>query len=449
MKTITLLFLCIFFCCTGKVWSQHIQYQPFFETALQLASEQQKPLAILFTIQPPVAATHFLQVLQHPEVIEKFNSSFINVRLPREDTTVRKFIVKYRVTRFPSLVFLDSKGGILLNNVLVVAQPARLLAIAEEALNAGKENSLVDMDARYQSGNLDKDFLKSYIDKRKRAGIVNNAIPIEKYIDYLTIADLGNYNEVLFLLQAGPLAESRAYRLAYTNKKVTDSIYRHELFEVRSAINNAIIANSMASAIQHRNFTQAQAVARFTMGTWGINYREGQKNYALKLLQYYRAVKDTQQYLQQAAVFYDQHYMKVSNDSLQKREQESRDKAKGDAMKRAARDTSQKGSTRTISYSFASNTFSTELNNAAWSFYQLGTRDGTYLSKAMLWSKRAIELHPVAGHYDTLAHLLYRLGFYAEAESTQQKAVDLAKKEKREVKEMEMWYQQMKNRTLE
>ncbi len=68
----------------------------------------------------------------------------------------------------------------------------------------------------------------------------------------------------------------------------------------------------------------------------------------------------------------------------------------------------------------------------------------------MLWSKRSIELNPMWGYYDTLAHVYYAMGIHSEAVATQKIAVDLAKKEsnpeyfERTSKE----YEKMKSKTL-
>ena len=66
-----------------------------------------------------------------------------------------------------------------------------------------------------------------------------------------------------------------------------------------------------------------------------------------------------------------------------------------------------------------------ELNNAAWRVYSW-SKDKNMLAKALLWSQQSIELAPKPEYYDTLAHLLYRLKFYNEAESMQLRAVELA-----------------------
>ena len=87
----------------------------------------------------------------------------------------------------------------------------------------------------------------------------------------------------------------------------------------------------------------------------------------------------------------------------------------------------------TYSYSKVSvmqtNEVANTLNNAAWDFYILGTNNIHYLSKALLWSKRAIEISPTAEYYDTIAHIFYRMRLYDEALLNQAKAIELLSKQ--------------------
>ncbi|MBC7889007.1 MAG: hypothetical protein H7Z13_14110 [Ferruginibacter sp.] len=434
--------------CFVTTWAQKIKYEKSFDEAKRLSREQNKPLAILITIQPPAQATNFTAGLSNWEVVAKFNANFVNYKINREDTVSRLITSQYRIYRFPSFIFLDSKGGLMFREVAMLSNPQKLLITADQALDAGKEKSMTDFDNEYGSGVYNAAFLKEYINKRRRAGITDNAALVEKYVDFLSISDLNDYNQVLFILQAGPPADSRTYKLANTNRRIIDSIYKTELYDVRTAINNVIISNTMASAISNKSISTALAAANFTRTTWGKDYREAQKNYTLKMLQYYGAIKDTTNYLQQAAHFYDEYYMNISADSVKKRDAKNLERAKSNARERAMLNIPEGGALQSFSYTYASRYFATELNNAAWSLYKTGTKNGTYLTKAMLWSKRAIELNPVAAYYDTFAHLLYRLELYAEAESSQQKAVEMAKAENRNVKQLQEEFIKIKNKTL-
>jgi hypothetical protein len=424
--SLSLLFITIF--CLRPILAQKINYQPSFEKAKSMAIQQKKPLAILITIEPPVYSPNFLNGLNDEKVIDKYNSSFINYKADRADTAASgKIIREYKIFRFPSFIFLDAKGGFLFTDIAFLSKSQPLLDIAEKAISATKEKSLVDYDTSYASGDYSTVFLKDYILRREKAGITNNAELIEKYVFGLRVSDLYNYDEVLFILKAGPTSDGNAYKLATLNKPLTDSIFKTEPLADRVAMNNATITNTMNSAIANKNISTAMAAANFKRSTWASNPLEGQKNWNLKIMQYYKGVKDTTKYLQQASAFYEQYYMRLTVDSVRKRDSLNYINARKNA-KEISRTTINDTTIRlSFGFSYSKDIFATELNNAAWTFYQMAVNKNDYLFKAMLWSRRALELHAKPASYDTYAHLLYRLKFFDEAESMERKAIESGK----------------------
>jgi hypothetical protein len=322
------------------------------------------------------------------------------------------------------------------------------LDIAEKAIAATKEKSLVEYDSTFTAGETSPAFFKEYILRRERAGIKTNADLIEKYVIGLKVSDLYNYGEVLFILKAGPTADGNAYKLASLNKNLIDSIFKTEPLTDRIAINNDIIANTLNSAITNKNFTRAMAAANYTRGTWTSNTYEGQKNWTLNIMRYYRGINDTTKYLQQASMYYEQYYMRLTVDSVRKRDSLNFVKAKKNAKEVTNVAINDSTIKRTFSFSYTKDSYSTELNNAAWTFYQLAAGKNDYLLKAMLWSRRSIELSPKPAFYDTYAHLLYRLNLFDEAESTQRKAIERATTDKTDTKLFKQEYEKIKRRVL-
>jgi hypothetical protein len=250
-------------------------------------------------------------------------------------------------------------------------------------------------------------------------------------------------------LKAGPVLDSNAYKLARTNKSVVDSIYKTEPSADRTAINSAIGENTMRKAIAGKDYARAVLVANFVRSLWSGNPSEGQKRWHLKLLQYYRGVKDTVIYLEKAAYYYDRYYMSMSIDTVKRRDSLDFEAAKSRAKENAVV-TSVRGQVieRSFSFSYSKDRYATELNNAAWEFYNFAGINNDYLFKAMLWSRRSIEYSPKPAFYDTYAHLLYRLKFYDEAEKMQQTAIELSKTEKANTKALQEELSKMKTRTL-
>ncbi|MBC7721489.1 MAG: hypothetical protein H7068_05650 [Pedobacter sp.] len=462
MKKITILFAALLI-CSVNAWSQKIKYEKSFEEAKIKSQKQNKPLAILIAMQPPVSVVNFLGGLANEDVASKFNNNFINYKIDFSpngpDTSTSKIIRTYKVNTFPAFIFLDSKGGLMFKDFGNSTSSQKYLLMADKAIATSKEKSLVDFDEEYKNGTTSRLFLKEYILKRKSVGITTNELLIEKYADFLSVADLDDYQEVLFILQAGPLLDGKAYKLAYINRKIIDSIYKTEPLNEKVKFNNIIIGNNFTSAVNEKNTTRAYALSNFVRGTWSNNYKEGQKQSSLKMIQYYQAVKDTNNYLQQASYYYDQYYMNIGMDSIKKLDSAMvANRGKMIMGSSIARDTSisQNGQIvrvireqKTVVTSGSGSSIANELNNAAWTFYLIGTKNTTYLTKALFWSKRSSELSPnIAAYYDTLAHLLYRLSFYAEAESTQEKAIEMAKQQNENTKQLQDELTKIKNKTL-
>jgi hypothetical protein len=448
MKKTILILTCIL-TCFFSLEAQKIKYEQSIEKAKNIALKQKKPLAILITIQPPVPTPNFMRGLDDETVIDKFNSSFINYKVEKEDTIAsQKIISEYKIYRFPCFIFLDSKGGLMFTDIAFLSRAKSLLDIADKAVVATKEKSLVDYDSAYNAGTKNTAFLKDYILRRRSAGITNNSDLIETYVSGLSISDLNNYTELLFILKAGPIVDGNAYKLVLTNKLIMDSIFKSEPLADRIAMNNATIENTMVKAIAEKNTTRAIAIANFTRNSWTSDPFEGQKNWYVKMLQYYSAVKDTSSYLQNAAFYYDQYYMHINLDSVRRRDLLRLEATKNKAKENVGISSNDTTMLRTFSFSYSKDGYATELNNAAWNFYKFAGNNNEYLLKAILWSKRSIEYGPKSAFYDTYAHLLYKLKYYDEAESMQKNAIELGKAEKANITLFEEEYKKIKNRTL-
>ncbi|RYD82691.1 MAG: hypothetical protein EOP53_03025 [Sphingobacteriales bacterium] len=429
--------------------AQNINYEVSFEDALLKAKEQGKPLAVLLMMRMPSNANLKIDGLNTKSITDQFNQLFINFKASREDTARAAAIIKkYKINRFPSFVFIDAKGGFMFTDIAKMARADNLQEIINKAINFSTQKSMVDYDSMYNAGVRSASFLKEYIIKRQGAGLSNNANLIEDYVNNLAIAELARYEEVLFILKSGPYIDSNAYKLALINRNIYDSIYKTEPLQTRVAMNNAIINNSIQSAIANKNLRRAQASANFARSTWTKNYVEADKSWNSRMLQYYHGVSDTSQYITHAMRFYDRHYMNISIDSLQKRDSLKLNKAKANGTVTEFYDsTTQKLKRRTTFAYPKNNADALVLNNVAWKFYEMASKE-EQLTKAMLWSRRAIELEPTSGYYDTYAHILYRLRLYSEAEANQKKAIELAKEEKTDVAPFQRKLKKMISKTL-
>ena len=166
--------------------------------------------------------------------------------------------------------------------------------------------------------------------------------------------------------------------------------------------------------------------------SWGANYQEASKASSREMLNYYTAVNYSTRYFKQAWYFFDNYYLNITTDSARRLQAEQMANMRT-AAQNSITNNGQSAITGTLQFVQLSSAKSMEvanvLNNAAYEFYTMGTHNPVHLTKALIWSRRSIQLNPQSGYYDTMAHIMYRLGFYDEALLNQNKAIDLAGKE--------------------
>ena len=434
MKKITLSIICV--CWLALAYSQHIHYQKTFNSALIQAAKSNKLL--LLTISAPELPQYaaLKSALTSPEIIKLYNKNFINYRINYTDSAAVPLIKKYKTTKYPAYLFLDSLGNLVFKDAGSSASAARYVSMNDQAVAAQiSGRTLTNYIAGYQPNKNNRVFLKDYIALREELGYYDNAELAEQYAHTLSAKDFQNYQTVLFIMEAGPLAYGHAYTLCYTNKNITDSIYKYEPPALRTLINNRIITNTINNAITNKNIATAQQAIRFTAATWAkTNLKNGIIASNRRMLDYYLGIQDTASYYRQAPFFYNYYYMNISVDSAAKIDQEILRNARAATITYAnTPPESTIGSaeqTNEMVKGPLAHRVSNILNNGAYSFYIMNTRNQTYLVNALLWSKRAIELYPGYHNYDTLAHILYRLGLFDEALSIQTQAVKLAIKDK-------------------
>ncbi len=437
-----------------------------FANAVTRSEQLNKPLLLI--VKSPASASSKMpkKVINSEKVIDLINANFVVFETDRTDKTISAVLSRYKITRFPAFLFMHNGADMFHSDFGYTTNENKYIAMVNSAISLSKGISLTTLEQDYLSDNTNNEKLKQLITARMNTGLTDNAELIQQFANNLRLGDLNDYQTVLFILKAGPYADGGAYKLAYTNRKITDSIYRTEPAPVRSAINSAIISNTMTDAIKTKNISRAFAAANISRSISRSDYQRSQRNYASNMIHYYKSVGDTSNYFSEAGRFYDTFYMKLSADSMQKIEASTKkrslesqkisiqkttkviSKAEMDSLIKANPTMIKRRDTMRFSTTTSGSTFALGLNNAAWNFYQTGTTNINHLTKAMIWSRRAIELNANGGYYDTLAHILYRMGYFAEAVKTQEDGIMLAKIQKRSAVNMQEELKKMKSRTL-
>jgi len=399
-----LLFVCFVVFLNFATYGQ-VSYEHNYSAALKKAKNLEKPIFILLNPKGTSNATTTTG-LNGLEATELYNTSFVNVKMTAGEPDADLMASLFNITAAPSYIFINSDEKILFKWHGAKTEEKFFMDIGKEVLERLEEGStLFDFDKKYENGEISRKFLKEYISLRIKTGTFDNAHLIEKYVTYLTIAEFNEPGEILFIFKAGPNLTGNAYKLLYNNSKLTHEIFATLPLSEHITINERIGGNTLQDAIATRNLPQARRSADFARNSHGDDYKAGDKRSIWNMMEYYKAVKDTANFFVSSSRFYDSYFMTVSLDSVARATNKAENTGNSNDIDRTA----------------------VRLNDAAWEFYELGAKNHLYLTKAMLWSKRSIEIDPDPNYYDTLAHIFYRLGMYDEALLNQKKSIKFTK----------------------
>ncbi len=370
-------------------------------------------------------------LLENANVVKKFEDLFICYHAAFASEDSKKLSKQFKVSSYPAFIFLNNYGVMIYSSFGFFADPTKYIQMADHVasiINSG--NNIAVYNNRYNAGERSKLFLWTYITEREKLGFFDNSDLINEYVDQLTLKEINTYQQMLFILKAGPIIGSRATQLTFMFIQLRDSIYKTQPKKTAMSFNYLVRKNSFDKAVANKDRNFAYQVSAFLNSLYKNDYKNGGQAYQANMIDFYKAINDTTGFLQQSSSFYDTYYMNISIDSARRYQQKMNDSLK---ITRETLSIKYKDSTSSkMVYSLMplTNMYASVLNNAAWDIYKTGTHNESYLIKAVVWCRRSIAIDPSPYNYDTLAHLLYQLGFYSEAETQQLNAISLIKNKK-------------------
>ncbi|GAB2788334.1 hypothetical protein HNQ93_003057 [Hymenobacter luteus] len=431
------------------------------DNVLKKARKLQKPVFLLLIAPPPQSGLSkekqeqfYGTGLDDASVAPVLQREFLLVQASFNTPEGKRTARRYHVSAYPTYLYLHPDGTVLHRSFGNTRDPQRYLRDFDVfRRKLADPANLSQLEQRYAAGEREARFLRQYIQARRSVGAPISPALLDAYVGELPVKAFDQFAEVLFVHECGPVVDSRAYKLARLNKRLVDSMYAVLPLAQRVAFNNLIINNTMQAAIATRDQGLAQQGANFARGSWsGKDFTRGMRTYEQNMLRYYQALRDTTHYLPLLISFYERHYMATPADTIR------RQRAAQQALRSFQQPTPYPNLARpdlgaTVVRMVPAvrggvDTYALDLNNGAWTVYTSGTRRTSYLTQAMRWSQRTIDLDPRAAYYDTLAHLLYALRLYTEAEATQQKAIAQAKKENLPGADFQQVLRKIKTRTL-
>jgi tetratricopeptide (TPR) repeat protein len=421
----------------------------FFEGTMEEAkAEARKQHKLIYVFMEMGADKPRLSSAQNdPQLVSLYNSNFICIHKNNvKKEGFQQLYYYYDVKKYPTHLFLDEMGGLVLKTMGSRSNKEPYITDINKAKLLAKQMTLTMFKAEYDKGERGLAFLKDYLSKYNELDIPVNQLVLEEYVNQLPVKAMDDYQTVLFIMELGPVVSTKAYNASRMNSKIRDSIYKTLPLDRREKMNNRIIKYTLSQAVRKKDERLAGLAANFASGSWGNDWQKSNSSRSENMMEYYKAVRDTANYLRYAAEYYQIYYMS-QRDSIQKPEAISEtlakrrnlDSIKKDSVKgnmrivrtfttRRISDLSDEKMNPITQKHLKAAEFAMTLNNGAYAFYTMNSTNPVHLGKAVVWVQRSIELFPDrSAYYDTLSHLYYRQGKYDEAIAVQQKAIDVQK----------------------
>lgn len=380
-------------------------------------------------------------------ISDKFVSGIVQVKRENFQHSLRK---AFYLTR-PVYLFTDSEGYPILRYDLPIKDEKTLLHLVDSAYTLGQGETLGKLLKEYKKGKRNGSLLRKILAQYQELDYYADQRVLRDYLGQLTIQELNNFETITFLLKSGPTYDGNIYKLAYTNAKMVDSLYAYLPLPTRLSINNRIIRQTFRQALETTNLYQVQQLEHFIRNSWNPNLFRGNISGAFYPMEYKRLLKDSVGYVELARNYYNNNHYRLSADSLARNDYAISKKIAPYSYRVILT------SDQTADFEKWYEKQRTRYNQEQAQALSYGARqllafagDNTdVLYDAVRWQKKAIEQSPRKGQYHhTLALLLYKLGFYAEATAELQRAKELYKPNQIKYAEMKVLLQQMKARTF-
>lgn len=231
------------------------------------------------------------QTFPDPKVGEYFNANFVNLKIDMEKPENSDFAGKYPVSSYPTLLFIDATGKIVLKEV-GAKNVDQILETGKKAL--GKNDRSVDFEKKYAEGDRDPKMLFDYVRSLNAAGKPSLKITNE-YLN--TQQDLTTEFNLKFILEGAVDADSRVFDLLVKNRAKVVAVSSEDAVNARV---EKACKNTVSKAIEFKNKTLLdEAKAKMKAGNpsrataFGF---EADMNYA-------KAVKDAGLFLKTAQAY--------------------------------------------------------------------------------------------------------------------------------------------------
>jgi thiol-disulfide isomerase/thioredoxin len=359
---------------------------------------------------------------------DKFNAKFINYKIDAEKGFGVTLARRYNITSYPTCLFVDATEN------LVYKQEGYLgpVDLSKEAdlvlLNQSDAKPIYVLDKTYNEGKRDPEFLYEYIAKRSRYNLDNMNL-VEEYVKELTPIQHSADKTLRLIVNNGFKIDGKAFEILLKYREKAEGLFEGGTEKVNQAFSTSI-NEFFYQAIETKNTKLFEKALQANLRALPNSAdRVNDKN----KLTFYLAIKDIPKFVDAAEAYLDQYVMFVQVESIRKQDMWEYEKMM-QAYQLGIRDSVGVGAPlyqnikKNGKYTLARLT-ANELNDVVKAFYEQ-VDNTAKLEKAIPWIQRAIELVQNPDYFHSYAQLMLKMGNKQKALDIEQKAYELALKEK-------------------
>jgi thiol-disulfide isomerase/thioredoxin len=403
--------------------------QGTWKQVLEKAKQTNKPIFVdVYTTWCGPCKKMSKEIFPLAEVGAMYNASFVCYQIDAEKGEGIDFAKKYEVKAYPTYLFIRPDGTLF--SRALGSMPAKdFINVATAALaDLTDPKPIEEWDKEYTTRKNETAFLLGYMDKRSKLGKSNDQL-FDEYLRLIPEEELTSDIVVKKYINDGQQMKVNSF--AYENLLKNRKKYFAKLFGYTDLYLMAGVVNTMREAAKLKD---EQLLEKAIKAYDQLPGNSLQKQKDEIYMEYYQRTGNTNKYLKYATGFCNNYLMKISKDSIDKKDQLTlrliENQIKSGAL--AKIDSVQLAQLRQYSAHAERDKISEALNNVAWKFFET-ISDKKALNDALSWSKRSLEIYPENPMWmDTYANLLYKLGKNEEAVALEEEALELVGKESKE-----------------
>ena len=415
----------------NQTFSQGINFrQDDWQNVLMQAKAQKKLIFVdIYTAWCGPCKEMDKKTFTDVSVGDKFNARFINYKVDAEKGFGITLAKRYNVTSYPTCLFVDPSENLIYKQEGLLRAPD-LVKEADMVLNnQANAKPLYALDKLYENGRRDTEFLNEYIAVRSLYDRIDNRDLVEEYVKSLTPIQYSADKTLRIIVNNGFKIDGKAFELLLKFREKAESLFEGGVEKVNRAFSQSI--NEVFDvALKGKNqalFDKALSANLKALPNTADRVNDKNK------LAFYLAMKDVNKFSEAAEQYLDQYVMFVQIESIRKQDLWEYEKIMQN-YKLGVRDSVGAGAAMYQNLKLnAKNTMArltaAELNEVVKAFYDQ-VEDKTKLKKATEWAKRSLELVETPDAYHSYAQLMLKMGDKQMAMDIEQKAYDIAIREK-------------------